>query len=270
MSDSSKQTAVSIAERLFGGLTGTFQAVVEATEPGVIAGLEFVVPALAPAPCGKWNIRAAEGQAVTAGDVIVEVEGTATQLGIAEDFVLGGLGFASGIATRARQFRTKAPPGLSIACGGWKKLPPALKPLLRAGLSTAGIQPRLVEGEFVYMGKNSVLMFGGVAKAIAAGRKVNHGPVSIQVTSVEEALFAVENGAGVVMVDTGKIEDLVAVNDALKERNWRQRIQLAFGGGLGLEDLEPAAKAGADAVDVGRAILDAPILDFRMRVTARA
>lgn len=270
MTSPSKQTAVSIAEQLFGGLTGTFRAVVETTEPGIIAGLEFVDPELAPAPCGDWNVRAKEGQAVTTGDVIIEVVGTAQQLGIAEDFIMGSLGFASGIATRASEFRVKAAPGLSIACGGWKKLPPALKPLLRAGLASGGIQPRLVEGKFVYMGKNSVLMFGGVAEAIKAGQEVNHGPVSIQVKSVEEALFAVGNGAGVVMVDTGEIEDLVAVNDALQKRGWRGRIRLAFGGGLGLEDLEPAAQAGADAVDVGRAILDAPILDLRMRVTGRA
>lgn len=153
---------------------------------------------------------------------------------------------------------------------GWKKLPPALKPLLRAGLATAGILPRLVEGEFVYLGKNSVLMFGGVAETIEAGRAANHGPVAIQVQSVDEALFAVEHGARIVMVDTGAIDDLLVVNEALNERNWRGRICLAFGGGLGLQDLEPAAEVGADAVDVGRAILDAPVLDLRMRVTGPA
>ena len=112
------------------------------------------------------------------------------------------------------------------------------------------------------MGKNSVRMFGSVAKAIEAGKRAEHGPVAIQVTSVAEALFAAQNGAGVIMVDTGEIEDLRAINQALIEAQLRDSLRLAFGGGLGLEELEPAAQAGADAIDVGRAILDAPILDL--------
>lgn len=270
VNNTSEHTSLSLTETIFSGLEGQFRAVVEATEPGVIAGFEFVDPSLAPGPCGTWQIDVREGQVVSAGQRIVAVTGSAAELGVAEDYVLGKLGFASGIATRARVFRASAPEGLSIACGGWKKLPPELKPLLRAGLATAAILPRLVEGEFVYMGKNSVLMFGSVAKAIEAGRRAEHGPVAIQVKTVEEALFAAENGAGVIMVDTGEVEDLRAVNQALKDAKERDSVKLAFGGGLGLADLEPAAQAGADAVDVGRAILDAPILDLRMRVTGPA
>jgi nicotinate-nucleotide pyrophosphorylase (carboxylating) len=68
------------------------------------------------------------------------------------------------------------------------------------------------------------------------------------------------------MVDTGNIADLSAVHDALSQRGMRDEVRLAFGGGAGLDDLVPVATAGADAVDVGRAILDAPLLDLRMRV----
>ena len=95
---------------------------------------------------------------------------------------------------------------------------------------------------------------------------MDHGPVSIQVSSVEESLFAAEAGAGIIMVDTAKIEDLRAVNNALVANNFRHSTVLAFGGGVQLDQLDDIHSAGADTVDIGRAILDAPLLDLRIRV----
>jgi len=266
MSRAAQPAAQDMAARLFRDVSGTHEAIVEATEPGLLAGTGFLDPARAPAPAGRWELLAAEGADVAAGQPLVRVTGTAAEIGVAEDDILGSLGFASGIAARARAVRAAAPAGLAVACGGWKKLPAALKPLLRAGLAAAGILPRLVEGDFVYLGKNAVTLLGGVDRAIAAGRAVDHGPVAIQVRNVTEALHAVEQGAGVIMVDTGEIADLRDVAGALEERGARRAIRLAFAGGVRVEDLAEVHACGADAVDMGRAILDAPLLDLRMRV----
>lgn len=255
-----------IAALLFRGVTGDRRAVVEATEPGVIAGTAFLDPARAPAAAGRWELSVREGESVEPGQVILAVSGGAAELGVAEDYILGSLGFASGIAARARTVRKAAPAGLSVACGGWKKLPPALKPLLRAGLSVAGVLPRLVDEDFVYVGKNAVTLLGGVDRAIEAGLAVGHGRVAIQVRDVDEALHAVRRGAGVIMVDTGDIRDLRDVHAALTTRGLRERVYLAFAGGVRIEDLAAVSAAGANAVDMGRAILDAPILDLRLRV----
>jgi len=260
--------AYDIAARLFRDVAGEWEAVVEATEPGIIAGTAFVDAATAPARAGRWQLLVEEGASVIAGQPIAAVRGTAAALGVAEDYILGPIGFASGIAARARAIRDAAPAGLSIACGGWKKLPVALKPLLRAGLAVADVLPRLVSGDFVYLGKNGVVLLGGVDRAIAAGIGVNHGPVAIQVKSVEEALFAVRCGAGIIMVDTGRMDDLADVDRALRSGGWRDRVRLAFAGGVRPEDLTEVHLLGADAVDMGRAILDAPLLDLRMRVLA--
>ena len=261
--------AADIAGALLGGANGRYRAVVEACEPGTIAGTALVDPASPLGSDGSWQLLVAEGDTVEAGQPLIELIGSAPHLGVAEDHILGPLGFASGIATRARVFRQAAPAGLSIACGGWKKLPLALKPLLRAGLAVSGVLPRLGEGDFVYVGKNAVIMLGGVDQAIAAGMAVGHGPVAVQVKSVAEAVAAVNTGAGIIMVDTADLADLAAVHAELTRLALRECVRLAFGGGVRLQDLASAAKAGADAVDVGRAILDAPLLDLRMRVVSR-
>lgn len=264
----SSTPAPSLAQQLLAGVKGRHRAVVRTTQAGVVAGTRFVDPAATPEPAGVWRLAVKDGERVTPGTVLVELEGTASELAVAEDFAVGSLGFASGIATRAQQFLAACPAGMTIACGGWKKLPAALKPLLRSGLSAFGVLPRLVAQDFIYVNKNAVRLLGGVQAAVAAGLRLNHGPVVIQVKSADEALQAVYAGAGIVMVDTARIEDLAAVNAVLIEAKRRDGLVLAFGGGVGLADLVPARAAGADAVDVGRSILDAPLLDLRLEVLA--
>lgn len=258
--------AADVSRALFARVRGRHRAVVEAVEDGIGAGAGLIDYAAAPDGCGRWTMRFADGQALRAGDVLVEIEGQAAELGVAEDFVLGPLGFACGVATRARRLRDAAPAGLSVACGGWKKLPAALKPCLRAGLAAGGVLPRLVAGDFIYLSKNAVRLLGGVAEAIEAGRALERGPVAVQVRSAAEALAATRLGAGVIMVDTGDLADLAEAHSTLVDASLRDGVTLAFGGGVTLEQLEPAHRAGAQAVDVGRAILDAPLLDLRMRV----
>jgi nicotinate-nucleotide pyrophosphorylase (carboxylating) len=172
------------------------------------------------------------------------------------------------LARRAVELREAAPLGLHIACGGWKKLPAAMKPVLRAALGVAGIGHRLVDGDFVYIDKNVVRLHAGIAPAVRAGIALHHGPVAVQVTDPEQALAAVAAGCGVVMVDTGTIDDLVEVDAALRIAGTRQRVLVAFGGGVTGETLEPAWRAGADIVDIGRSILDAPLWDLRVQVQA--
>lgn len=259
-------TAADITAQLFKGVAGEHRAVIESTQSGIVAGLGFVSSAMAPVDAGRWRILASEGQQIDLGTVLVEIIGSAAQIGIAEDYVLGPLGFASGIATRAATFKAACPTGMSIACGGWKKLPLALKPLLRAGLAAVGVLPRLLPGDFVYLSKNAVALLGGVAAAIRAGIGVQHGPVAVQVKNLDEALFAARGGAGIIMVDTGQLADLELIHRTLADQGLRDRVTLAFGGGVRIEDLQPAEQAGAQAVDVGRAILDAPLLDLRLRV----
>lgn len=247
-------------------MTERHRGFVSATEPGVVAGLEFVDPGTLAWPAGEWRILVAEGQAVEAGERLVEVTGTPPELSTAEDHVLGALGFASGIATAARRFVAAAPPGLRIICGGWKKLPFAIKPVLRAGLAAAGVSPRLLDTDFVYTDKNALKLFGGISEVVRAGLAVGHGGVSIQVKNAADATVAARAGATAVMVDTGRIEDLVEAQRSLTEQGLRDGVTLAFSGGVRMEDLARVRAAGADAVDIGRAILEAPLLDLRFDV----
>jgi nicotinate-nucleotide pyrophosphorylase (carboxylating) len=255
-----------ITEELLAGVRGTRRALVTAAEPGVVAGIGLLDPSVAPDPAGRWRALRSDGDRVETGEPLVEIIGSAWELAVAEDHVLGRIGVAGGLARGGLRLRDVAPPGLRIACGGWKKLPPELKPLLRAALDVAGITHRLVDGEFVYIDKNVVVLLGGIEPAVRAGQQLDHGPVAVQVRNVAESLRAAAVGCQIVMVDTGSLDDLRRVDESLRAAGHRERVQLAFAGGVNETHLVAARAAGADIVDVGRAVLDAPLWDVRMDV----
>jgi nicotinate-nucleotide pyrophosphorylase (carboxylating) len=255
-----------ITHELLRGVAGRHRAIVSPTAPGIVAAMAHVVPDSINEPVGTWTHLHRDGDRVAAGEPLVEIEGTALEIMVASDHVMGGLGFAGGIATRALEIRAAAPPGLTIVCGGWKKLPVAMKPLLRSALDVAGVGHRLVDGPFVYVDKNAVRLAGGIEGAASAGRRLDHGPVGLQVDSAAEAVRAVGAGTGIVMIDSGELSDLRETDAALREKGWRDRVLLAFGGGVRGEDLQHIAQAGGQIADVGRAVLDAPLWDLHLEV----
>jgi nicotinate-nucleotide pyrophosphorylase (carboxylating) len=82
----------------------------------------------------------------------------------------------------------------------------------------------------------------------------------------DEAEAASSEGAEMLMVDTGRVADLLAVAERVRSRVERHEVQLSFGGGVRAANLESVIDAGAHVIDVGRAILDAPMVDFRLDV----
>lgn len=257
-----------LTDDLLAYVPGLFHAVISATEPGAVAGLHTLAELAADGQFGQFLCFWGNGDDVAAHTPIAQFTGTAAQLAAAEDTVLGPLGYAGGIAQRCREIRATAPAGLRLVCGGWKKLPAPLKPLLREGLAVGGIAPRLVDDDFVYLDKNVVTLSGGVEPAVASAHRLSRGRVAVQVTTVDEAFTAVHAGAGIVMDDTGDVANLQRIDQALRERGIRERITLAFAGGVRAGDLDLVLHHGADVVDLGRAILDAPLWDVHMVVTS--
>ena len=144
----------------------------------------------------------------------------------------------------------------------------AHSPMIRAAIVTGGAQPRIAEWPFLYLDKNFVTMLGGVEATLATVAP-STATVVIQVRDAAQALAAGRGGADIVFVDTGRWGDAAAADRALREAGLRAHRLLAFGGGVVLEDLPRLCNVGVDIVDVGRPIVDAPLLDMGVRVIAR-
>ncbi|HBP63491.1 MAG TPA: nicotinate-nucleotide pyrophosphorylase [Desulfosporosinus sp.] len=219
----------------------------------------------------KVILMAEEGSLLIPGTTVFAARGNAEMVTRAEETLMGVIGKPSGVATAAANIVKKASP-VKVVCGAWKKIGQATKGELRQAVMTGGGGLRMSEQPFVYLDKNYIRMFGGVTAAVAQAKLFDPNRLVVAQLRgevqgiVEEARFAVQAGAGILMVDTGIPEDLKAVMSAAVSDGWRKSVQLAFAGGVYAEELAEIVALGPDIIDVGRAILDAPLLDFSLDV----
>jgi len=214
-----------------------------------------------------------EGGPVKPGEEILRFHGTPKQVVMAEERLIGLMAKPSGIATAARDFVKKAGPRPKIVCGAWKKMPLSLKDTVRRAVITGGASYRISDGPFIYLDKNYIQLLGGIKSSL---RAVHHLKGYLKVIQLkgryrsiaDEACEAAEYGADVLFIDTGELRDLKSVAERFLHEGLRARVKIAFGGGIRLEDLDALKAQDVDVLDIGRQIVDAPLLDMRLEVLA--
>jgi nicotinate-nucleotide pyrophosphorylase (carboxylating) len=204
-------------------------------------------------------------------DAVAIIEGSAKQIALAEEQFLGWIAKASGIATAAGKARTACGNQIKAVSGAWKKMPPPIKELVRQAILDGGLQNRISEPPFIYLDKNYVKILGGVEKTLRAEGRQNGMTLVVQLKSqgqtlLMESLLAANMGADIIMIDTGRKEDIEEVDFILRRERLRHQVKVAFGGNIKIEDLEDLRKKPVEIVDIGRAIVDAPLLDMRLDV----
>lgn len=228
----------------------------------------------------KMTYSVSEGSEVFSGDLLMEFSGNPVQICIAEDVLMAEVSKTSGVATAAKAFSRKANGRAKVVCGSWKKMPAEIKGQLRQAVLTGGVAARISDEPMIYLDKNYVSIFGGVQKALMAVADIADRKKVIQVKGryengdvAREALTALYSGADIIYVDTGDVKSLKAVREKLdsalcelKAGGEDRSISIAFGGSVLLEQLDDIIEAGADIIGVGRAIIDAPLMDLRLEV----
>lgn len=77
-----------------------------------------------------------------------------------------------------------------------------------------------------------------------------------------------DGGAQVVMIDTGRLQDIATVQNVLVTLRARASIRIAFAGSVTEDSLLLLRELPVDLVDVGAAVLDAPMVDMRVEVVS--
>ncbi len=248
----------------------TIGAVIVANGEGVIAGT-----GKAAREAGRLGLTAkellAEGSLVKPTDIIGYFEGRVKEIVIGEDFLIGCIGKPSGVATAAFQFARAAGDRPKIVSGGWKKMPFEIKESIRNAVLVGGASIRIAEEPFIYLDKNYIAAFGGIGKCLAAVAHLKNHRKAVQLKGSmsnigDEALEAVTLGADILFVDTGDMDDLNQVSAKIRKAGRRNRVEIAFGGNIRLGDIEKLKSTDVDILDVGRAIIDAPLLDLKYAV----
>jgi nicotinate-nucleotide pyrophosphorylase (carboxylating) len=260
-----------VRDRIFCGIAEkVFTACIIADEDGIISGSDDVAKKAAGLGILLESI-AEEGAQVRAGDVLVRFRGTPKQIAMSEEVLMGLMAKPSGIATATHEFVKKAGCRPRIVCGAWKKMPPQLKDTIRGAIVAGGGSFRITSEPFVYLDKNYVEMLQGIEGCLAAASRLNGSEKAVQLKGryrdiAQEACEAAGCGATIIFIDTGRREDIGRVSAALSSLGLRESVRLAFAGNIKPEDITELRSMDVDILDIGRAIVDAPLLDMRMEV----
>lgn len=245
-------------------------AAISVDEEGIVSGI-----ASAKEEASKLGLSVLrivpEGSELRKGDEVIRFSGTPRQIVMAEEILIGLMAKPSGIATHADKF-VKATGGRpKVVCGAWKKMPPSLKDMIREAVITGGALSRIEPHPFAYLDKNYVELLGGIKKSLETVAYLSNVSKVVQVRGryqdiVSEACEAAESGAQIVFIDSGKPDDVRPIVERLKQLGLRDKVKIAFGGGVNLEAIGELKTLDIDILDIGRQIVDAPLLDMRLEI----
>ncbi len=261
-----------IRDVLFGPIMSRrYTAHVTTERKGIVAGSVYAAAKLADIGILP-DFLVDEGTSVNPGDLVVSFQGNPKQIALAEERVIGAMAKFSGIASAAWRAAALSQGRCRIASGSWTKMPAEIGESVRDAIVLGGASPRLLDVPFLYLNKNYVRIFGGVAATLdAAAVFKGDRAIVIQLKGETgsirtEAAEAVRGGADVIMVDTGELADAVEAIQIVAELGVRSSRKVAFGKGVGVEDVPRCVDAGIDLLCMGKAIVDAPLMDMRLDV----
>lgn len=212
------------------------------------------------------------GSRVRREDEVARFRGSPIQVAKAEEVLLGIIAKPSGIASAVCRFIEKAGSRPQIVSGAWKKMPPSQKEVIRRAVKVGGGAFRVTEEPFVYLDKNIIEMLGGIRESLSAVSRMTGYVKVVQIKGryqdiAREACEAALCGANIIFIDTGNPQDVGKVTGRLKDLALRSSVKIAFSGNIGLADIDCLKSVDIDILDVGRSIIDAPLLDLRMEIT---
>ncbi len=247
-----------------------FRAVLVAERAGILSGVQ-AAKAQAAELGVALELCKQEGDSIGHNERIGHIVAPPKEMAMAEESVIGTLAKASGIATAANTAVLLADGKTRVICGSWKKMPPELKSVVRQAVMAGGVSFRICDTPMIYLDKNYIRMLGSISLALAACRPFKGYTRVIQIRSedgdvMEQTVQAVQGGAGILMVDTGKLEDLDRCIGCLESMGARSQVKVAFSGNVKLTDIPALTQRDIDLLCIGKEIVDAQLLDMKLDV----
>jgi nicotinate-nucleotide pyrophosphorylase (carboxylating) len=209
-----------------------------------------------------------EGSSVRRGDVLLRATGPTQVLLTGERTALNLVCRMSGVATHTRRW-ADALSGTGATVLDTRKTTPGLRALEKYAVRCGGgTNKRMGLYDVAMVKDNHKLAAGSVRAAYEAVRRA-FPPVEVQVevTTVNEALEAVDAGARFLLCDN-MTPDLLRETVAAVRAATPDRVELEATGGLTLEHAREYAATGVDYLSVGGLTHSSPILDLAVDLAA--
>jgi nicotinate-nucleotide pyrophosphorylase (carboxylating) len=246
------------------------KGIIHAKEDGIICGIpiaelvfEIVDPTL------SFTALVEEGQAVTKGTVIIEVEGSTHAILTGERLALNLMQRLSGVASRTASF-VQVLDGLPTRLVDTRKTTPGHRMLEKYAVRVGGgFNHRFGLYDAVMIKDNHIKGAGGIRQAVSRARKNIPHTMSIEVETenleqVEEALAA---GADIIMLDNMSNEMMKQAVARIKAK--APHVKTEASGNVSLETVRGIAETGVDVISVGRLTYSFSSLDISLDLNAK-
>lgn len=238
------------------------KAEMNARETMVIAGIDIAAKIIHTVDSAiKIDILVQDGVEVTAGNVIMRLDGNAQNILTAERAALNILQHLSGIATLTRQYVREIEHTDCRLLDTRKTIPMYRKLAKYATRMGGALNHRMRLDDGVLIKDNHIASIGGVKKAVEAAKKYNIKASTIGITvecdTLEQAEEAVQAGADRLLLDNMPREMLKKAVE-----KYKNKVKLEASGGITLEDMKSIAETGVDYISVGRITQSAPAVDI--------
>ena len=208
-----------------------------------------------------------DGDAVKAGDCLLELQGPATALVAGERTALNLAMRLSGIATATAELVAQLQ-GTGVRLADTRKTTPGLRLLEKyAARCGGGINHRMGLDDAAMLKENHIAWAGGITAAIAAVREQAPWPTAVIVEAETEAqaLEAVQVGANGVLLDEFPPEQLRQLVPRLRDCSTGGVVLEASG--IQPEQLQAYAATGIDLISTSAPVTRSRWLDLSMRFT---
>ncbi|PPI88657.1 nicotinate-nucleotide diphosphorylase [Candidatus Pantoea edessiphila] len=207
-----------------------------------------------------WHVT--DGQKITPGQLLFEIEGSARILLTAERTVLNFIQTLSGISTKVSYYASLLKNSSTKLLDTRKTLPGLRTALKYAVICGGGINHRIGLSDAFLIKENHIIAIGSIKKAIKKAISIfPDNLIEIEVESIDELIQAINAGAHIVMLDNFGLEE---IHQAVKFN--KGRVILEVSGNINDFFIKNIAKSGVDYVSVGDLTKNICSIDMSMRI----
>ena len=266
--------AMALAEDLQGGEDVTSVSTISADsvstadftarKSGVLAGIEMVKAVLEEVGLKDIVIKKSDGDAISAGDVLLTVTGNTRLILLAERTALNFVGHLSGIATQTSKW-VAALAGSKCQVRDTRKTTPGYRQLEKYAVRMGGgTNHRMSLSDAALIKDNHIAAAGGVSKAFSAVRSAfPSAPIEVEVDTLEQLREVLPLNPDLILLDNMApaicVEAVAIVAGATK---------LEASGGIELENAKAYAESGVDFIAIGALTHSAAVLDIGLDLRA--
>lgn len=246
------------------------EAEIMAKEKGMIAGVEEA-NILAESFGLETKQLVTDGQRVQDGTAVLQIRGDAATVLSIERTLLNLLSRMSGIATATYLLVERIhKASYKTRVAATRKIAPGLAYFdKKAVMIGGGDTHRSGLDDMILIKDNHIAIAGGLVEVMKnVRRNISFSKkIEVEVTRIEDALVAAQNGVDIIMLDNFTPEKASKAVRVLEKKLLRDRVLVEASGGVNKENVLQYAATGVDVVSVGEITHSPKAIDLSLEIT---